>query len=155
MYYFDNKYLQQYVDAGSKLSGSNLKVYVNQEWYNITSLSDLQDPIDGIGYDEYGGDHRFDYKSIESIQIGGRITTLDQLQTQMTGKPDDSSKEEPKPADAGDEPDMGSDAPEEEPEEEPSKGSPPKGKKGPDLSWFSPAYDIGRQLMQEHKRKRK
>lgn len=90
MYYFDSKFLQQYIDQ--KI---DLKVFTNGKWYSITSLNDLSDDINGIGYDEYGSDFRFDYRQIEKIQVGSNILTLDQLQTQMTGK--EPEKEKPKP----------------------------------------------------------
>lgn len=131
MYYFDSKYLAQYIDQRVKL-----KVYVNSDWYELTDLSDVSDPRKGVGYSEYGEGTQFDYRAIKQIQVNNSIITLDQLQTQMTGKSSDSEK---KPSGKSEE-----SSEEEMPEEEPK----PK-EKEPDLSWFSPAYDLGRQLIKE------
>jgi len=136
MKYFDNKFLKQYLD-----SGQELKVYVDSDWYSISDMSDLNDPVDGIGYDEYGKSHYFSYRNIEQIKIGNVTYTIDMLQ----GEPEPESKGK------------GSEKSEEEPampEEEPEKEEKPTGK-GPDLSWYSPVYDIGKMLIKESKRKRK
>lgn len=131
MYYFDNKTLAQYIDQNVKL-----KVYANDDWYEIADKRDLYDPIDCVGYDEFGGDHRFNYTDIGQIKVGDRIFTVDQLQSQKTGKPSDTA-EKPKPK-GGDEPDLGS-------EEEPAS----KKEKEPELSHFSPVFDVGRDLLRE------
>jgi hypothetical protein len=60
----------------------------------------------------------------------------------MTGKP---PEEEEKPEPATDEESATDEEP--PPEEKP--------KKEPDLSWYSPAYDVGRQLMKELENHRK
>lgn len=133
MYYFDNKYLAQYIDQRVKL-----KVYVNSDWYELTDLSDVSDPRNGVGYNEYGEGTQFDYRAIKQIQVNNSIITLDQLQTQMTGKSADTEK---KPSSKSEGP----------PEEEMPEEEPPAKEKEPDLSWFSPAYDLGRQLMKEAK----
>lgn len=139
MYYFDNKFLAQYIDQQV-----SLKVYANDDWYIISDLSDLENFRRGVGYDEFGNATEFDYRNITKIKAGGQLLTLDKLNAQMTGKP---PEEEEKP-----EPDA---EPEEEPaaEEEPPPEEKPK--KEPDLSWYSPAYDVGRQLMKELENHRK
>jgi hypothetical protein len=119
---FDSVLLKQYLDVGAKV-----KVYVNHDWYSIVDKSDLSDPIDAIGQDEYGGTHRFSYQSIEQIQVNGKIITLDMLSAKMGDK-----------VDGGDD----------------KKQKPDKGDKGPDLSWFSPVYDIGRFLIKEKEKRR-
>lgn len=137
MYYFDRKYLAQYVDQKIPL-----KVYANDDWYNVPSLKDLEGKRQFVGYDEFGDGTSIDYRLISKIKVGNHILTIEQLNTQMTGSPTDEkepSKEKTAP-------------PEEEPptdEEEPKTTD----KKEPDLSHFSPAYDIGRQLMNELRRK--
>lgn len=140
MYYFDNRYLAQYIDQNVEL-----KVYVDNNWYDLVELSDVSNPKKGVGFNEFGESKYFDYRAVKQIQVNGNIITLDQLQKQMTGK--DTEKPPTKPATAGEEPSM------EEPEEEPAK--PEKPKKGPDLSWYSPIYDLGRQLLRENENRNK
>lgn len=136
MYYFDRKYLAQYVDQKIPL-----KVYANGDWHNIPSLRDLEGNRQFVGYDEFGDGTSVDYRLITKIKVGNHILTIEQLNTQMTGTP----KEEPKAKSDAETP------PKEEP---PSDEEEPKpSKKEPDLSHFSPAYDIGRQLMNELRRK--
>jgi len=142
---FDNVLLAQYLDVGAKV-----KVYANHEWYTISDRSEVSDSIDAMGEDEYGGTHRFSYQSIEQIQVNGKIITLDMLSAKMGDKPadgGDTDKPEKKPSEDDD---TGSaDLPDDL--EEPGK----KPEKGPDLSWFSPAYDIGRILMKEKEERKK
>ena len=131
MYYFDNNLLKQYLDQKR-----TLKAYDGSNWYEIADQSDLSDTITCIGYDVYGKDHRFDYRDISQIQVGEQLYTLEMLQSFMAGKP---AEEKPK----------GKSEPPADEEE------PPKKEKEPDLSWFSPAYDIGKEIMQEARRRRK
>lgn len=133
MKYFDNKFLKQYLDSGQELN-----VYVDSDWYDISDMSDLSDPVDGIGYDEYGKAHYFSYRNIEQIRCGNVTYTLEMLQ----GEPEPESKGKPTD-DSGDE---------ELPEKEPEEKTPPQ--KSPDLSWYSPMYDIGKMLIKESKRKK-
>lgn len=138
MYYFDNNFLKQYVDQGVQP-----KVFVNQEWYQIADMSDLEDNIDGIGYDVYGGDHRFSYRDIQQIKVGEQRIDLEMLQKLKQGKPPEKE----------DKPSKNEEPPEEEPEtEEPTDEKP---KKEPDLSWFSPHYEIGKNILKEVRRKMK
>lgn len=141
MYYFDNKTLAQYLDQNIKL-----EVYVDEEWFKLADLSDVSDPKFGVGYDLYGDDHRFDYREIEQVRAGTNVVTLDALQSQKGSNPQgEPNKPASKPS-GGSEPSMDEEPPPEEPEEKP--------KKEPDLSWFSPVYDVGRQIMWENKRKK-
>lgn len=145
---FDNILLAQYIDVGAKV-----KVYANSEWYQIVDKSDVADKIDAIGYDEYGGDHRFSYQQIEQINVNGKIITLDMLSAKMGDKPTDDSKDSKPKEDKPDEetPDGPDLAPDDSDLEDLDSG----GKK-PDLSWFSPAYEIGRVILREKEmRKRK
>lgn len=135
MYYFDNNLLKQYLDQKK-----TVKVYDGSNWYDIADQSDLSDTISCVGYDVYGADHRFDYRDISQIKIGNSLYTLEMLQSFMKGQ---GGQEEDKP--------KGKSA---ESEPEPSSEEPKK-EKEPDLSWYSPVYDLGRQLMQEARRKRK
>jgi hypothetical protein len=136
MYYFDNNLLKQYLDQKR-----TLKAYDGSNWYEIADQSDLSDTITCIGYDVYGKDHRFDYRDISQIQVGAQLYTLEMLQSFMAGK-GGSEEEKPKGKSSDSEPPVD--------EEEP-----PKKEKEPDLSWFSPAYDIGKGIMQEARRRAK
>tara|TARA_R110000868_G_scaffold178163_6_gene417715 strand:+ start:831 stop:1277 length:447 start_codon:yes stop_codon:yes gene_type:complete len=140
---FDNILLKQYIDVGAKL-----KVYANHDWYSIADKSDLSDKIDAIGQDEYGGAHRFSYQSIEQIQVNGQTITLEMLAKKMGDKVDGGEDD----AGGGDKPEKG-DSGGDEPSGGDSKEDKPE--KGPDLSWFSPAYDIGRILMKEKEERKK
>jgi hypothetical protein len=130
MYYFDNNLLKQYLDQKR-----TLKAFDGSQWYEIADQSDLSDTITCIGYDVYGKDHRFDYRDITQIQVGQQLYTLEMLQSFMTGKP---AEEKPKGKSAESEPPA-----DEEKEKE------------PDLSWYSPVYDIGKGIMQEARRRAK
>ena len=139
MYFFDKVFLGQFLDQ--KLP---VKVFANSEWYSITGPSDLEDDITGIGYDVYGGDHRFDYRDIQQIKVGSQ-PPLD-----LKGLQDMKAGQKPEPEKGG-EAKAGSE--EDAPEEEPSPDE-EKPEKEPDLSWYSPAYDIGRKIIHEAKRRK-
>jgi len=138
---FDNILLSQYIDVGAKV-----QVYANSEWYSIADKSDVSDSVDAVGYDEYGGDHRFSYQEIEQIKVNGQVITLEMLATKMGDKTDGGKEEKPTGGSDSEE------APEDTPPEE---DKPEKPAKEPDLSWFSPAYDIGRILMKEKEERKK
>lgn len=138
MYYFDQKLLQQYIDAGAKL-----KIYEDQDWYDITSVKDLSDEKSGVAYNEFGQAHYFDYVDIQKIKVGNNTYTLDQLQQHMTGKSGEG--EEPKKSEPS------SDTEEKPESEEPTDENP---EKEPDLSWFSPKYEIGQKLLREFRYKK-
>lgn len=131
MHYFDNVFLGQYLDTGADIS-----VYVDSEWYTLSDTSDVSDPVDGNGYNEWGGSHKFNYQAIEKIKVNGQIVDREMLATKMGETPPEGEKK-PKPSNSGGE---------EELEDKPKE-------KEPDLSWFSPAYDIGRELLKERERK--
>lgn len=136
MYYFDNKYLQQYIDQQVELW-----VFDGYQWYEVADKYDLEDPIKGYGYDANGRGSEFKYKQIEQIKVDNKLFTLDQLQAQFTGK---SSEDEPEPK--GDkEPSSGDE--EGPPMEEPADEGGPE--KEPDLSHYSPVFNIGRDLIRE------
>ena len=136
MYYFDNNLLKQYLDQKR-----TLKAYDGYNRYEIAYQRELSDSITSIGYDVYGKDHTFDYRDISQIQVGEQLYTLEMLQSFMAGK-GGAEEEKPKGKSADSEPP----ADEEEP---------PAKEKEPDLSWYSPAYDIGKGIMQEARRRRK
>lgn len=148
---FDNILLAQYIDAGAKV-----KVYANSEWYDIVDKSDVSDRIDAIGYDEYGGDHRFSYQEIEQINVNGQIITMDMLSAKLgdktTNKEKGNTKDSEKEKDDKLPDDIGSE--DLAPNEDELDALDDKSKK-PDLSWFSPAYDIGRILIREKEQQRK
>ena len=135
MYYFDKTTLQQYLDLKR-----DLQVYVDRDWYSISDMSDLQDNIDGIGYDDNGQSHYFDYRDVEQIKSGNTVFTLDQLNAQF-GNPQQEEKPEKT---APDEEDVSLDEPTDEKE---------KPEKEPDLSHYSP-HDVGHRLMLELRRQR-
>ena len=148
MYYFDNKYLAQYLDQRVKLS-----VYVDYEWLDVADKTDVTDKLQGVGYDAYGDASEFDYRDIEQIRAGKTVVTLDMLQQQMGGQtqgnepksPDDSTTDSTASTAGGDDmADLGTDA-------EPTDSGTDK-EKETDLSWYSPAYDVGRKLMSELKK---
>jgi len=140
MYYFDKGILAQYLDQKMPI-----KVFANQEWYEIADSRDLEDDITGIGYDSYGGDHRFDYRDIQQIKVGSNnVIDLKMLQDLKAGQKPEAEKPEKKSSDSEEEP-----SPDEE--ETPTEEKP---KKEPDLSWFSPHYDLGRKIIHEAKRKK-
>lgn len=137
MYYFDNKLLAQYIDQGVKL-----KVYANDEWYSIVDEYDVQDPSNAVVYDSYGESSTVDYRDITQIKVGSKVYTLDMLQIHMTGKSTDGEKEKP----------VAKKDTEEVPDEEPGKEPP---EKEPDLSWYSPVYDIGKEILKEIRRRKR
>lgn len=126
MYYFDNRTLMQFLDQKKKL-----KVFADDKWVDVSSSVDLNDEVTGIGYDVYGKPSYYDYRDITQIVVGNRTFSIDQLQSFMTGK---NSEEKPKSKS----------------EDEEEKSS----KKEPDLSWFSPVYDLGHQLIRETQRRK-
>lgn len=180
MYYFDNEFLQQYLDTGTKL-----KVYVDSEWYDIPEKSDVSDKVDGIGYNQYGQEHYFDYRDVEQIKAGNKVFTLDMLQSMQGGKPAGTGEKKKKgsPKEGGEEqPELGGDegfgdltsgAPTDissliggggEPPTggEPGKGGEeeapaeeePEGEKQPQNAGYQP-YEIGRMIIKEWRRRRK
>lgn len=167
MFYFDSDYLKQYADTGLKL-----KVYVDNEWYDIADPKDLSDKVNGVAYTQYGQPHYFDYRDIEKVKTGKNTFTLDMLQKSQTGKSTDSEESSTgkKQKSAGDFGELDnisgglSDEGEEEPgAEEPSleAGSEPAEPEGEEPSEKEPEnaayrpYDIGRLIIREaYRRKR-
>lgn len=138
MYYFDNKLLSQYIDQGVKL-----KVYANDEWYTVGDEYDVQDHSNAVVYDSYGESSTVDYRDITQIKVGSKVYTLDMLQTYMTGKSTSDKPEKPAAKSTDTE-----EVPDEKPEDEPSE-------KEPDLSWYSPVYDIGKGILKEIQRRKR
>lgn len=137
MYYFDNKFLSQYLSQQMPV-----KVYSNYSWYEIADLQDLKDKVVGIGYDQFGGNHRFDYRDIEQVKIGNQpALDLKGLQDLLKGEEPVPEKKVKSGTDLGGQ--------EELPSEEQS------GEKEPDLSWFAPAFDIGRNILSEFEKKQR
>lgn len=151
MYYFDNRFLSQYVDQKVKL-----KVFVDSSWYDIATKKDLADPIDGIGYDVYGKDHRFDYRDIEKIKAGQNVINIDTLQKMMV-EPEPVKLDKKSPGGKSDSGGGDEEMPEEEPmpeEPEEEEEEPASGGKKPELSHYDP-YMIGRRMIKELRRKSK
>lgn len=116
MYYFDNKFLMHYLNLDS-----DLKVYVDQEYYQIADAYDISDPKVGYGYTIYGEPRKFDYKQIQQIMVDDRVFTLDQLQSAYSAKeeePKDTEKKEKPAEEPAAEPPAEEPAKEEEPKEE-------------------------------------
>jgi len=139
MYYFDNVYLGQAVDAGA-----NVEIYFNREWYTISDKSDVSDKKQACGEDEYGKVTYIPYQKIQIVKLNSIPVTIEQLQDIMAGKKPDDKTTDSKP-----------EKPEEDglPMEEPEEETPeePNNKKSPDLSWYSRHYDLGRLLIKEYK----
>jgi hypothetical protein len=143
MYFFDSEYLQQYLNQGK-----DVKVTVDNKVLTLTDESDVEDPQQGVGYDQSGDSSFFEYNDIEQIQVGPNIITLDLLQKTMTNDP--SKQKEPSKPPAKPEED------EEPPEEEEPEQPEPKEKK-PDKGVEKANFDIymlGRQLINESRKKR-
>lgn len=83
MFYFDKKYLKQYMESGLKL-----KVYVSSRYLTITDPSDLS-KSDGEGMDGDGEMKKFNYKDIDHVKIGSRIFTMDDLNGNDSKMPDE------------------------------------------------------------------
>jgi len=81
MYYFDNQFLQSYLDLVP-----NITVYVKGQPLTITSKSDLDDTQIGVGYDEYGKPISFPYPQVQQVLAKGQKINLDQLQKSIKGK---------------------------------------------------------------------
>lgn len=103
MYYFDNKFLMNYLNLETEL-----KVYVDSEYYTIADAYDISDPEVGYGYTVYGEPRKFDYRAIQHIMVNGKTFTLEQLQQAYGEKPEkdagegeEKPKEEEKPAEKG------------------------------------------------------
>lgn len=143
MYFFDSKFLNQYLQQGI-----DLKVYVDGDYFTVADASDLESATYGVGYDTNGKPHIFDYRSVEQVKTGNNIFTLDQLQTTVSGEaPPEGGESDPgggnpapdtggapggepplnipgeKPANAGAPPQGGETAPEDEEEPEPPQES--------------------------------
>ena len=100
MYYFDSDFLRQYLEQNIAV-----KVFVDGEYYDIADEADLADVEFGIGYNNYGKPHTFDYRSISQIKAGSNILTKDQLANKVDG-----TEEEPASGEEGggeEMPDMG------------------------------------------------
>jgi len=76
MYYFDNKFLMHYLNLGV-----DLKVYVDNEYYDVADAYDISDPNIGYGYTIYGEPRQFDYRAIDHIMINDKTFSIDQLQS--------------------------------------------------------------------------
>ncbi len=98
MYYFDGEYLKKYLNKHS-----DLQVFVDSDFYTITSEDDISNPEFGVGYDLSGQPHEFDYRFIEYIKIGDVTFTKEQLQKSLAGE-EDASDEPKQDADTEEEP---------------------------------------------------
>tara|TARA_B100001059_G_scaffold200741_1_gene207681 strand:- start:1415 stop:2548 length:1134 start_codon:yes stop_codon:yes gene_type:complete len=89
---FSNVVIGQFV-----LTRIPIKVYVNGRYLTITSTDDIQDPLIGFGMDEDGQMHRFDYRMILQLSVGGNVVDLDTYNKAMgaDGGEEESAKEEP------------------------------------------------------------
>lgn len=92
MYYFDNQFLQSYLDLVPSIT-----VYVKGQPLTISSKSDLGDTQVGVGYDEYGKPISFPYPQVQQVLAKGQRINLDQLQKAIKGKEKPKSQEEKPP----------------------------------------------------------
>lgn len=128
MYYFDNQFLQSYLDLTD-----TIQVFVDGEILSITSKHDLHDTQVGVGSDEYGQQHTFSYPAITKLIAKGQTITVDQLQDKLKGDEQPPEGEE-KPADKKDAPDGEQEGGEEDltpSEEKPKEQEPEKEKEEP------------------------
>lgn len=106
MIYFDINLLNQYLETGL-----DVKVFVDREYYTITSKSDLS-PSDGMvsAYNIKGQQKIFHFKDIEKVRVGDSsldIKSLNDLVSpkQSSDNSSDQSKDSkgklPKPGDGG------------------------------------------------------
>lgn len=97
MRYFDNQYLAQYLEQGR-----DLMVFVDSEYLAIADLSDLDDPIQGVGYDSSGRPHKFNYKDIEVIKSGPYYVDQQTLTQQLDNyEQPDKTPQPPEPKSGG------------------------------------------------------
>lgn len=98
MRYFDNHYLAQYLQQNR-----DLMVFVDSQYLTISDLSDLEDPVEGIGYDSQGRMNRFNYKNIEVVKSGPYYVDLKGLTNQLDNyeDPQAASSAEPESPDKG------------------------------------------------------
>jgi len=69
---FTNVVIGQFV-----LTRIPIKVYVDNKYLTITSTDDIQDMYIGFGMDEDGQMHRFDYRMVSQLLVGGKPVDLD------------------------------------------------------------------------------
>lgn len=139
MYFFDKDFLRQQLNTGLPL-----KIFHAGEWYEVADMSDLNDDVEGIGYNQFGQEHYFKYMEVEQIKTGNKLLTSDQLQSRYGQEPEEKPEGKPKdeeepPLDGGGEEELPAE------DEEPPKDL--------EKAHYSP-YDIGRKLMHELQRKR-
>lgn len=141
MIYFDNEYLQQYLNLKK-----NVIVTVDNVILTLADEDDVSDPNKGVGYTENGESHMFDYMDIEKIQVGQNIIDLDTLQKIRSDEPQKTKEPEPKKPSKPEEEDT-------PPEEEPSA---PDDEKNPSKGVEKASYDIyllGRELINESRKR--
>lgn len=119
MYYFDNRLLAQYLSTGS-----DIKVFVNGQYYILASEDDVENPAVGYGYDLNGKTYKFDYRAIDHILINGKPLDMEQLEkayNSASGQDSDKKTDAEKPADKKQEPaEKDTEKTEEEPKKEES-----------------------------------
>jgi hypothetical protein len=93
---FTNVVIGQFV-----LTRIPIKVYVDSRYLTITSTDDVQDPLIGFGMDEDGQMHRFDYRMVSQLLVGGQPVDLDTYNKAMGFE---SGGEAPAEEDAEEEP---------------------------------------------------
>lgn len=142
MYYFDRDFLAQYLDQGHRV-----RVFVNYDWHEIASKRDLESEKTCVVIDDTGDATQVNYSDIEEIKVGNKHFTIAQLQAQFAGKEPEESEPKSGGGDTKDAATADAEPAEEEPEEEKEKT--PGGDKGPDLSHYSPIYNLGRNIVDE------
>jgi hypothetical protein len=94
---FNNVVIGQFV-----LTRIPIKVYVDNRYLTITSTDDIQDMHIGFGMDEDGQMHRFDYRMVSQLLVGGKPVDLDTYNKAMgleggeEAPAEEDAEEEPK-----------------------------------------------------------
>lgn len=99
MRYFDNQYLAQYLQQGRELM-----VFVDSEYLEVVDVSDLADPVEGVGYDASGRMNTFNYKDIEVIKSGPYYVDLATLTNQLDNYENPEAASAAKPPVKGEKP---------------------------------------------------
>lgn len=88
-HYFDNGLLAQYLQTGSRV-----QVFVMGGYYDINSVSDLQNPVKFVAYDVNGSPSEFKYMEIEHLLINGQVVDMDTLEKGFEDSVDMEDEEE-------------------------------------------------------------
>lgn len=88
MRYFDVNMIDDYLELGLKF-----KVFVNGDYLIVNDPDDLLNSQKGIGYDQNGKAHKFDYMEVDHVMVGSVVLTKQELNKKVT-KPTEETPEE-------------------------------------------------------------